>query len=233
MQKLTCFAFFSALLFISTCTVNTNDNDTSDALGNGLVDIREFIPSVVLDIKYYGSDNFVGAPVDGYLAAKCLLTRQAAAALVDVQQALIAQGKSLKFFDCYRTQRAVDHFVRWAKDLNDTKTKAVHYPLVDKRNLFRDGYIAEKSGHSRGSTLDVTVIDNVTKQELDMGTRYDYFDTLSHTLDARIIGAPHNNRLMLRTLMEANGFKNLEEEWWHYTLVDEPYPDTFFGFPVQ
>jgi zinc D-Ala-D-Ala dipeptidase len=144
------------------------------AIGNndGFVDVKEFIPSVQLDIRYYTTDNFVGSRIDGYNAPKCFLTREAAVALKNVQEELARNRQSLKIFDCYRPQRAVDHFVRWAKDLSNQKMKSKYYPSIDKENLFRDGYIAAKSGHSRGSTLDLTIIDLESNQEFDMGTDF-------------------------------------------------------------
>src|SRR5262245_62689427 len=153
---------------------------------DGFVDVKEFIPSVQLDIRYYTTDNFVGSKIDGYDASKCFLTREAAVALKNVQEELARSGQSLKIFDCYRPQRAVDHFVGWAKDLSDQKMKSKYYPSIDKENLFRDGYIAAKSGHSRGSTLDLTIIDSESNQELDMGT--DFEDRKSTRLNSSHLG---------------------------------------------
>lgn len=200
---------------------------------DGFVDIEEVIPSVQLDIRYYSNDNFVGSRIDGYSVPKCFLTKEAAAALEGVQEELVRDGRSLKIFDCYRPQRAVDHFVRWAKDLNDTRMKSRYYPSVDKKNLFRDGYIAAQSGHSRGSTLDLIIVDMNTDQELDMGSGFDYFDPISHTINNRITAPQQDNRIALKSVMENHGFKNLPEEWWHFTLEKEPYPDTYFDFKVE
>ncbi len=197
------------------------------------MDVKEFVPSVQLDIRYYTTNNFVGTRIDGYNAPKCFLTRAAAIGLRNVQEELARNGQSLKIFDCYRPQQSVDHFVRWAKDLNDQKMKAEYYPSIDKANLFIGGYIAAKSGHSRGSTVDLTISDLDDGQELDFGTEFDFFDPLSHTASNGISNAQRDNRLALKSVMERNGFKNLEEEWWHYTLRQEPFPDTYFDFNVE
>ncbi len=210
-------------------SLNGAVDDRSD-----FVDISELIPDIVLDIRYYGDFNFVGSRIDGYLAPKCLLTIQAADALLKVQQQLKAQNRGLKVFDCYRPQMAVDHFVRWAKDLSATQMKTFFYPHVAKKDLFKDGYIAEKSSHTRGSTLDLTVIELMPGQPmLDMGTGFDFFDPLSHTLNPEVTDLVAKNRAVLKSVMEDQGFKNLAEEWWHFTLKVEPYPDRYFNFPVQ
>lgn len=197
-----------------------------------LVDVKGHIPTIKLDIRYFTDENFVGKKIDAYEAPKCLLTLDATKALSAVQKELLDKNLSLKVFDCYRPQSAVNHFVRWAKDLNDTKMKAEYYPRVDKRNLFRDGYIASKSGHSRGSTLDVTIVD-LNSSELDMGTGFDYFDLQSHTENSSISSTSLKNRLFLRDVMNKYGFKNLKEEWWHYSLINEPHPLKYFDIVVK
>jgi D-alanyl-D-alanine dipeptidase len=221
------------------------------------VDVTHVVPGVHLDIRYFTSHNFVGARVDGYRAPKCLLTRHAAEALRGVQKDLQPFGLSLKIYDCYRPQSAVNHFVRWAKDVNDAKTKKEFYPDIDKRNLFRDGYIAEKSGHSRGSTVDLTIIvaggpeqetytpgqplfecylpadKRFRDNSIDMGTGFDCFSEVSHTVYGGIGAGQRINRLLLKALMEKHGFVNYDKEWWHYTLKDEPFPDTYFDFAVE
>jgi D-alanyl-D-alanine dipeptidase len=221
----------ASIILLSACT----GKKEVGAIGNndGFVDVKEVIPSVQLDIRYYTADNFVGLRIDGYDAPKCFLTREAAVALKNVQAELTRNGQSLKIFDCYRPKQAVDRFVRWAKDLSDQKMKSKYYPSIDKENLFKNGYIAAKSGHSRGSTLDLTIIDLESNQELDMGTGFDFFDTLSHTVNSRIMKSQQDNRIALKSVMERNGFKNLEEEWWHFTLQNEPYPDKYFDFEVK
>jgi D-alanyl-D-alanine dipeptidase len=222
----------------------------------GFVALRSIDPTIVQEIRYTTRHNFVGVPIDGYLEPTCLLTKQAAQALRTVQRQVRPLGLTLKVYDCYRPQRAVDHFVRWAEDLTDTAMKAEFYPQVDKTRLFLDGYIAARSGHSRGSTLDVTLVRlppapqrpyvpgealkpcyapvgvRFPDNTVDMGTGYDCFDTLSHTADPRITGVARQNRDLLVNAMNAAGFTNLAEEWWHFTLRGEPFPDTYFTFPV-
>ncbi len=221
------------------------------------VALRTVDPTIIEEIRYFTPHNFVGERIDGYQQPLCILTRPAAEALHQAQQRLLRQGYSLKVYDCYRPQRSVDHFVRWAKDLEDQAMKGEFYPNVDKTRLFEDGYIAEKSGHSRGSTMDLTVVKLPAKptrpyvpgeplvpcfapqgerfpdNSVDMGTGYDCFDTLSHTLDPRIQGQQRANRLLLKDTLEGLGFVNLAEEWWHFTYKPELYPDTYFDFPVS
>lgn len=221
------------------------------------VALRDVDPTIIQEMRYFTPHNFTGAPIDGYRAPMCILTRAAAEGLHRAQVRLLRSGYSLKVYDCYRPQRAVDTFVTWAEDLDDTKMKAEFYPQVDKTRLFADGYIAAKSGHSRGSTMDLTVVplparptrpyrpgepltpcygpkdQRFPDNSLDMGTGFDCFDTLAHTLDPRIQGVQHANRMLLMNAMEAQGFTNLPEEWWHYTLNAEPFPDTYFDFPID
>lgn len=209
-----------------------------------MANILDIEPSIRTDIRYAGSNNFVGGPVDGYGAAKCLLSRPAARALADVQRELAAEGLGLLVYDCYRPQRAVDHFVRWAEDTADVSTQAEFYPNVDKSRLFDEGYIAERSGHSRGSTVDLTLVrepasgtdanaDGGAAEPLDMGTPYDFFDPRSHTESPEISDEQLANRLRLREAMEAGGFQNYTAEWWHYTLREEPYPGSYFDVVVH
>ncbi|HET6805823.1 MAG TPA: M15 family metallopeptidase [Frateuria sp.] len=202
----------------------------------GLVDIRTLVPDIAEDIKYAGHDNFVGAPVDGYLAPKCLLKRPVAEALARVEHDLRKQHQRLKLWDCYRPARAVAHFVRWAHDLSDTHTRAEHYPRLDKRVLLGD-YIAPISGHSRGGTADLTMEQCNAQgshcRELDMGTHFDFFDVRAHTEAPDVTPAQHANRLRLRTAMEREGFRNYPLEWWHYTWADEPTPNTIYDVPVK
>jgi D-alanyl-D-alanine dipeptidase len=192
-----------------------------------LIDVHAVAPTVVEDMRYFGSHNFIGRPIHGYKAAKCLLSEKAAFALAKVQNELAFFGMSLKVYDCYRPQRAVDDFVAWAADLGDTKMKAEFYPQVDKSMLFKEGYIAAKSGHSRGSTVDLTI------EGLDMGTPFDLFDPLSHTVNPALTPVQRRNRLLLRATMEKHGFKNLDEEWWHFTLVNEPFSDRYFDLEIN
>lgn len=222
-----------------------------------IIDARSLIPDLAVDMRYAGQHNFTGRPIPGYRAANCMLTLDAAEALSNVQSQLREFGLALKVYDCYRPQSAVDYFVAWGRDLDDQTMKAEFYPEVDKRYLFRDGYIAEKSGHSRGSTVDLTIVpipyapaqtydpgaplrscensqsERFADASIDMGTGYDCFSTLSHTLSPEVGAQQRANRLLLKTLMEASGFTNLKEEWWHFTLSAEPYPDSYFDFPVE
>lgn len=205
-------------------------------LPDGFVDLQQIIPAIQLDMRYYGNHNFVGERIDGYRAPRALLTRQAAEALKSVQQELAAFGLGLKIFDAYRPQQAVGHFARWAEDISDMRMKAEFYPEVDKRILFQEGYIARKSGHSRGSTVDLTLAPlnaSDPTAELDMGTGFDLFSPRSwpNSLDATPSQRAH--RLLLRTVMEKYGFKPYDKEWWHFTLINEPFSDTYFDFPVQ
>lgn len=198
-----------------------------------LVDAASIIPRLVVDMRYAGSENFVGRPIDGYEAPVCLLTSRAADALDKVQKRLESFGLGLKVFDCYRPARAVADFVAWAKDLQDQKRKAAQYPNVDKSRLFELGYIAERSGHSRGSTVDLTIVDLATGAEIDMGGAYDLFDTVSWPSDMSVSAAARANRMLLQDLMAEAGFRPLKEEWWHFTLNGEQYPETYFDFPVR
>ncbi|MFB6436504.1 M15 family metallopeptidase [Streptomyces sp. NPDC056411] len=221
------------------------------------VALRAVDPTILQEMRYASPHTFMGVPVDGYRRPECLLTRDAAKALHRAQRAFLRQGLSLKVYDCYRPQRAVDHFVRWAKDLGDQRMKAEFYPREDKAKLFDDGYIAAKSGHSRGSTVDLTLVrlpavptrryvpgEPLTScygpkavrfpdNSLDMGTGFDCFDTLAHTLDPRIHGRQRHHRMVLKHGLERAGFVNLPEEWWHFTFQPETFPDTYFDFPVR
>jgi D-alanyl-D-alanine dipeptidase len=195
------------------------------------VDAATVVPGLVVDMRYVGADNFVGRPIEGYEKPVCLLTRQAANALADVARDIGARGLKLKVFDCYRPKRAVAHFLRWAQAINDLKNKSGYYPDLDKRRLFADGYIAAHSGHSRGSTVDLTLVG--TSGELDMGTHFDFLSPRSNTSNPTVSAEAHRNRLMLAAAMSKHGFKPYGKEWWHFTLRGEPFPDTYFDFPVR
>ncbi len=196
------------------------------------VDAASVVPGLMTDIRYAGAHNFVGRPIDGYEAPRCLLTQAAAEALAAVARDLAPRGLHIQVFDCYRPTRAVANFVRWARDLNDTAGKVEFYPNVDKRTLFHDGYIASQSGHSRGSTTDLTLA-QADGRELDMGTPFDFFSPKSWTADPSISPEAHANRMLLATAMRRDGFRGYDKEWWHFTLRGEPFPDTFFDFPVK
>ena len=202
-------------------------------LPEGFVLVGEAIPDALLDIRYYTTYNFVGARIDGYEAPVAVLTREAADALKLVSDDMKAQGLRLVIYDAYRPQRAVDHFARWAEDIADTRMKAVFYPDVDKADLFEKGFIARRSGHSRGSTVDLTLLDEATGKLLDMGGPFDFFGELSHPDYPGVTPAQHANRMLLRDAMVTHGFRPLSTEWWHFTLVNEPYPDPYFDFPVR
>jgi zinc D-Ala-D-Ala dipeptidase len=196
------------------------------------VDAATVVPGLIVETRYAGSHNFVGRPIDGYEAPDCLLTRAAANALADVARDLAPRGLSVKVFDCYRPTRAVANFVRWARDLKDQKMKAEFYPDVDKRTLFRDGYIATQSGHSRGSTIDLTLA-QADGHELDMGTPFDFFSPKSWPADPSVGAEAHKNRMLLAAAMHRRGFRAYDKEWWHFTLRGEPFPDTYFNFVVK
>ena len=204
---------------------------SSDA--SGFVSLGEAVPDALLEIRYYSTFNFIGDRIEGYEAPVALMTREGAAALKKVSDAAIARGYRLKIYDAYRPQPAVDHFVRWAADPDDTRMKAFFYPDLEKDRLFPEGYIAAHSGHSRGSTVDLTLFDTRAQREADMGGHFDCLGALSH-FDYPDVTAPQRaNRILLRDLMTAEGFRPLAEEWWHFTLDPEPYPDTCFTFPVR
>lgn len=198
----------------------------------GFVSVGDVIENAIFEVRYYSSYNFVGERIDGYNAPIALLTKQAALSLKSVANELVKQGYVLKIFDGYRPQRAVNHFVRWAKDENDQRYKGVFYPDIDKEKLL-SGYIAKKSGHSRGSTVDLTIVDMETGKEVDMGTPFDFLSKKSNHGTGEISEQQSENRLILKNAMTKNGFKPYSAEWWHYTLIDEPYVDTYFDFPIE
>ena len=203
-------------------------NDT-----HGFVSVGEVIPDVLLDIRYYSSFNFIGERIDGYEEPAALLTREAAQALKEASREAMEQGFRLKVFDAYRPQKAVDHFVRWAKDPEDIRMKAFFYPDLEKKIIIPQGYIAEHSGHSRGSTVDLTLFDMATQQDVDMGGTFDYFGELSHPDYSGVSEVQHANRMLLQSLMVKHGFRPLKTEWWHFILENEPWPDTYFTFSVR
>ena len=216
---------------------------TDDA--SQFVNLAEAVPDAILEIRYYSTYNFVGTRVDGYQQPVALLTRQAADSLRAVSDDLMKQGYRLKVFDAYRPQCAVDHFVRWAANVSDTLMKPYFYPNLDKSVLFEQLYIMEKSGHTRGSTVDLTLFDMATEKEVDMGGTFDWFGPESHPDfggnpetgeykdNAQITAEQFHNRMILREAMLRHGFKPLDSEWWHFTLKDEPFKDTYFTFPVK
>ncbi len=208
-------------------------SEQENGIPEGFVYVDELIPDVILEVRYYSDDNFVGSRVDGYLAPKVILTMEAAEVLAEVAYEMRVLGLVLKLFDGYRPQEAVNHFIRWAEDVKDQKMKDKYYPEVDKKDVFKLGYIAKRSGHSRGSTIDLTLVDIVTGEELDMGSSFDFFGEISHHSTDKISEEQFKNREILRAVMEKHGFEPYSEEWWHYTLLNEPYPYTYYDFPVQ
>ena len=200
---------------------------------SGFVMLSEAVPDAILEIRYYSTYNFVGERITGYEEPVALITKKAARALKAVSDELITKGYRLKIYDAYRPQSAVNHFAEWAKDLDDTKMKEYFYPELDKSVLFKQGYIARRSGHSRGSTVDLTLFDMNTQKEADMGGTFDFFGRLSHPDYKKITKQQYNNRMILRKAMIKHGFRPVSTEWWHFTLNKEPYPDTYFNFPVR
>lgn len=202
-------------------------------LPKGFVDAKTIIPDLDVELRYYTDHNFVGDIIDGYHANRLFITKASALQLKKVQDELQIQNLCLRVYDGYRPQRAVNHFVRWAKQVNDTVSKSQFYPNVNKRHLFKLGYIASKSGHSRGSTLDLTIIDGETNAPLDMGSPYDFFGEVSWVNHPNLTDTQKENRQLLQTVMNKHGFRSYSKEWWHFTLRGEPFPDTYFDFPIQ
>ncbi len=233
-----------------TVTVVTTTDDLNAVVENAgvgadFVMLSEAIPDAILEIRYYSTYNFVGDRVDGYLEPVALITRRAADSLRAVSDELLKMGYRLKIYDAYRPQMAVDHFVRWAADISDTLMKPYFYPKVPRNRLFELGYISKRSGHTRGSTVDLTLFDMRTEKEVDMGGTFDWFGEESHPNfggdpatgkyrpNEKITEEQFHNRMILRNAMMHHGFKPIGTEWWHFTLRNEPYPNTYFTFPVK
>ena len=202
-------------------------------LPKGFVYLSSVDKTIQSELRYFSDNNFIGKKIDGYNDNCVITTTEAANALHKAQQILLKKGFSLKIFDAYRPQQAVNHFIRWAKVLNDTLMKKQYYPNVPKSQLFKRGYIASRSGHSRGSTLDLTIVDIKTGKELNMGSPFDFFGTSSHALSIKIGKDEKKNRLLLRKVMIDNGFRPYKNEWWHFTLRNEPFKTTYFNFPIE
>ena len=205
-------------------------------LPQGFVYLKDVAPDIAVDLRYYSSNNFIGDTIDGYYGEKCILTTEAAEALSKVQNDLKSMGYGLKVFDTYRPQRAVDHFVRWARDVQDTKMKDVFYPDIKKQHLFQQGYISSKSGHTRGSTVDLTLLyltGENKAEEVDMGTPWDFFSPKSWPSSDKVTALQKSNRMILQKVMVIHGFRAYNAEWWHFTLKEEPFPYTYFNFPVE
>lgn len=202
-------------------------------LPKGFSYIKDIAPSIQKELRYCHHNNFVGIPIEGYEFDVLITSTATAKALKKVQKELIQKGYSLKIFDAYRPQRAVDHFVRWARSINDTVMKSKFYPEIKKTSLFKLGYIASKSGHSRGSSVDLTIIEIKTEEELDMGSTYDFFGTSSHISHQKLTKKQKKNRALLQKVMAKYNFRPYKNEWWHFTLRNEPFPKTYFNFPIK
>ena len=219
--------------FIIFFTVLISSQISSQTLPKGFSYVSEIDATIKKELRYGTSNNFIGKPIDGYLKDSLIISTPAAKALKEIQTKLMLSGLSLKIFDAYRPQQAVDHFVRWAKVMNDTLMKQLYYPDVQKSELFTLGFIASKSGHTRGSTVDLSIVDVKTNKEVDMGSSYDFFGEKSHPFYKKITEAQMKNRMLLRTIMIKNGFIPYDNEWWHFTLKDEPYTTTYFNFLIE
>jgi D-alanyl-D-alanine dipeptidase len=224
-------ALIAAVMLTLVPAASTEAHD--DRRPDSFVDVAGLAPGLLTEMRYATAHNFVGSPIEGYDKPICYLARPAAAALAQVVADLEAQGLTLKVYDCYRPERAVAHFIRWARNLGDQKMKAEFYPHVDKSTLFRDGYIASRSGHSRGSTTDLTLADRASGKALDMGTPFDLFSPQSWPSDRSIGAEAQKNRARLAQAMGQRGFRPYDKEWWHFTLRHEPYPQTYFDFPIR
>ncbi|MBR0168473.1 MAG: M15 family metallopeptidase [Synergistaceae bacterium] len=223
-----------AVIALCLCIISPSfAEDKISVDSSDFVLLAEAVPDAILEIRYYSTYNFVGSRINGYERPVAYLTKKAAAALREVSDELVSKGYRLKIFDAYRPQTAVNHFAEWAQKIDDVKMKEYFYPELDKSVLFKQDYIMYKSGHSRGSTVDLTLFDMNTERDADMGGTFDYFGEKSHPDYKGLTPAQYNNRMILREAMIKHGFKPLYSEWWHFTLENEPYPDTYFDFPVK
>jgi zinc D-Ala-D-Ala dipeptidase len=231
----------SSALFLIWCLIQAYSSVwatlvLADGLPQGFVYVDDVIPGIQIELRYFSDHNFLGRRVDGYLAPKCILTREAAEALKKVQAELKPFGLGLKIYDGYRPQRAVDNFIRWGKDLHDIKMQTEYYTKVQKKDLFREGYISERSSHSRGSTVDLTIVrldKPPLESELNMGTHFDFFGPEAWPASPLVSSVHRAHRMLLHVLMSRHGFEPYPKEWWHFTLKNEPFPHTYFNFPVQ
>ncbi|WP_296382051.1 M15 family metallopeptidase [Winogradskyella sp.] len=224
---------YKTLIYVACFTLMTFGFNQKQTLPEGFVYAKTLIPDLDVELRYYTTNNFVGDTIDNYKANKLIITKATAEKLKLVQEELQQQNLCLKVYDGYRPQGAVNHFIRWARNLNDTLNKQQFYPDVDKRNLFKAGYIASRSGHSRGSTLDLTITDGETGEPLDMGSPYDFFGEQSWVDYKDITELQKANRQLLQTVMLKHNFRNYPKEWWHFTLRWEPFPETYFDFVVE
>ncbi|MBQ6582207.1 MAG: M15 family metallopeptidase [Mogibacterium sp.] len=200
---------------------------------SGFTLVSENVPAVIQEIRYHSTYNFIGDQIDGYEEPVAILTREAARALREASNELSVQGYRIKIFDAYRPVRAVRHFILWGIEDTDIRMKPYFYPDLEKQEIFAQGYIAKQSSHSRGSALDVTLLDMKTGKEVDMGGPFDLFSEISHPDYRGITDEQYENRMLLQRAMVRSGFRPLDCEWWHFCLQDEPYPDTYFDFPVS
>ncbi|HLV40435.1 M15 family metallopeptidase [Xanthomarina sp.] len=220
-------------IFVSLFLIFVSFKQDKKSMPEGFVYAKTFIPDLEVELRYYSTNNFVGDTIAGYHANTLIVTRPTAQALKLVQEELLLHNLCLKIYDAYRPQEAVNHFIKWARKLDDTLMKQEFYPNVEKRHLFKEGYIASKSGHSRGSTLDLTIIDADTHEALDMGSPYDFFGEPSWVNYQNLSKEQKTNRQLLQDVMVKHGFRNYPKEWWHFTLRNEPFPKTYFNFPVE
>lgn len=240
------------LIWTMLSTINTA---TACELCDGFVYLNEVDPTIKVSLRYSGEDNFIGQPITGYLSSRVVVTIKAAQALHNIQNELHKEGLSLLIYDAYRPQQAVDHFARWSEDINDQKMKPWFYPEINKANAFELGYIAKKSGHSRGSTVDLTIIPFAEQPKkpvytyrklpdgkvipfiedgsIDMGSSFDLFSEVSHVNYTNLPESAKINRQFLQNIMNKYGFVSYDKEWWHFTLKDEPFPDQYFNFPIH
>ncbi|MCL4148607.1 UNVERIFIED_CONTAM: hypothetical protein GTU68_040605 [Idotea baltica] len=232
-MKISYFIKLLTVVVLVSISIQVKAQNNSGTLPEGFVYVKELIPKLRTDLRYYSENNFIGKPIDGYIKPKCILTKKAAEALKKVQEDFEKLGFGLLVFDAYRPQRAVNQFVQWAQDTTDTKMKEKYYPNIDKKDLFKEEYIAAKSGHSRGSTVDLSIVSLKTGHILDLGSDFDLFDEKSHVNFKNVTKNQRSIRLMLQRRMVKHGFKPHEKEWWHFTLVKEPYPDTYFDFSIE
>ena len=223
---------FFALFSCSSGEKGIAQEQQKEGMPSDFTLITDVVPDAILEIRYYSTYNFVGERIDGYMAPVAIMTVKAANALKEVSDELAEKGYRLKIYDAYRPQRAVNHFIRWAENVEDVRMKPYFYPDVPKSELFERQYIMARSGHSRGSTVDLTLLDMKTGKDLDMGGVFDWFGELSHPDYENITPQQKANRLILREAMLKHGFAPLDSEWWHFTLKNEPYPDTYFDFPI-
>ena len=213
--------------------MNRGNQNRPESDPSGFVLLADYVPQVIQEIRYYSTYNFIGERIDGYEEPCALLTIEAARALKSVSSEMLVQGYRLKVFDAYRPGRAVRHFVLWGIEDQDIRMKPYFYPELEKQELFSKGYVASQSSHSRGSTVDLTLLDMTTGKELDMGSPFDLFSEVSHPDYKGITPEQYENRMRLQRVMVRNGFEPIDCEWWHFSLVQEPYPDTYFDFPVS